>query len=168
MWFVQIKRSYTRNDEHILFCFPYAAGNAEIFEPFSRYVNSNTSVYAMQLPGNGRRFSEALSNDVCKILHQVEQEAASLMSGKTYSFLGHSNGGLFAFELASRFIAQNKPPVRIFIAAEAPPHIMDFKDDPIHSDDNEMVKVLRRYGGTRADILDNVDFRSLFLPIIRN
>ena len=41
----------------------------------------------MQLPGNGRRFSEALCNDVCKILDEVEREATSLMSGKQYSFL---------------------------------------------------------------------------------
>lgn len=102
MWFEQIKRGTGGDDEHILFCFPYAAGNAEVFVPFSHYVNSNTSVYAMQLPGNGRRFSEALCNDVCKILDEVEREATSLMSGKQYSFLGHSNGGLFAFELASR------------------------------------------------------------------
>lgn len=168
MWFEQIKRGTGGDDEHILFCFPYAAGNAEVFVPFSHYVNSNTSVYAMQLPGNGRRFSEALCNDVYKILDEVEREATSLMSGKPYSFLGHSNGGLFAFELASRFIAQDKPPARIFIAAEAPPHITDFKHDPMHSDDDEMAEVLRRYGGTQPDILDDVDFRSLFFPIIRN
>ena len=80
--------------------------------PFSHYVNSNTSVYAMQLPAMDAAFQRRCAMMSAKFWMRLN-EATSLMSGKQYSFLGHSNGGLFAFELASRFIAQDKPPARI-------------------------------------------------------
>lgn len=73
MWFNRIKSCPNRDDEHILFCFPYAAGKAEVFAPFSGYVNHNTCVYAMQLPGNGRRFWEVMCNNAMKIMDNVEQ-----------------------------------------------------------------------------------------------
>jgi len=73
-----------------------------------------------------------------------------------------------AVELANRFITQNKPLECIFIAAEAPPDITDFKRNPMQFNEHKIADVLRHYGGTPQDVLDDIDFRSVFFPIIRN
>ncbi|WP_350306569.1 thioesterase II family protein [Photorhabdus viridis] len=168
MWFEKLSHTQSGKTDHILFCFPYAGGSAEVFRGLSICLAKNIAVYALQLPGGGSRFGEALSRDMEKILQAVHGEMRHLINGSRFSLFGHSNGGLFAYELANRLNNENQSPANVFISAEAAPHITNFKEDPFYFSDAQLSELLVKYGGTHDEVISNEDFKAIFFPIIRN
>lgn len=168
MWFEKLSHIQSDKTDHILFCFPYAGGSAEVFRSLSNCLEKNILVYALQLPGCGSRFDEALSRDVENILQAVHEEMKRLINGKQFSLFGHSNGGLFAYELANRLNNENQSPANVFISAEAAPHITSFKEDPFNFSDTQLSELLVRYGGTHDEIISDEDLKAVFFPVIRN
>ena len=86
-----------------------------------------------------------------------------------YALYGHSMGSLLAYEcaLALPRVGQQAP-VSLFVSGRNAPSAQ-VRHDTLHTlEDAALIKALRaRYGTHGAGVLDDVELRELFLPIVR-
>ena len=81
-----------------LFCFAYAGGSAWIFRPWAKQLPANIEVYAIELPGRGKRLIEPALTDLDAIIQSLGPQILPLLD-MPFAFFGHSMGVLIAFEL---------------------------------------------------------------------
>lgn len=111
-----------------LFCFPYAGGVSEnVFAAWGRALPPAVEVLPVELPGRGRRASEA-----APAASSIRQFAEELVSGlelhssdaPPYALFGVCLGGIVAYEVARAAAKRGvRPPVALFVAAASAPHL---------------------------------------------
>ena len=85
-----------------------------------------------------------------------------------YALLGHSLGGIVAFEVTRLLVRSGGPlPTRLFVFAVRAPQLA--RREQIHDlpEDEFMDKVVR-FGGMPDEVLESEDLLSLVLPVVRN
>src|SRR5690606_38911365 len=106
----------------LLFCFPYAGGNAYIVRAWSGLLPTSTEVAGIQAPGKGSRLLEAPCTHVSELIDSILPALLPALEDKPFSFFGHSNGALFAFELSCTLQARGLPlPDQLLISASPAP-----------------------------------------------
>lgn len=154
-----------------LLCWPHAGGAAHVFQSWARALApSGIEVLAVELPGRGTRFSEALKTSWRDALDDVWPSLASAIDGGPFAFFGHSMGGTLAFEAARRLRAEGRPPPsHLFIAASAVPHRgYHHPRSPLHLlPDGALTEVLATLNGTPRELLENRELMELLLPVLR-
>lgn len=87
---------------------------------------------------------------------------------KPFAFFGHSLGAVVSFELARHLRKQfGVQPVRLFASAAPAPQTRP-RHRPIHALPHaEFLGELRRLAGTPEELLDNAEFMTFMLPILR-
>jgi surfactin synthase thioesterase subunit len=146
---------------------PHAGGSAHNYSDWAAYADPDVRVLGAQYPGRGARHSEPLPHDVRDLAGSLADELSS-HPGPIYVF-GHSLGALIGFELVWRLERQGQTVGTFFASACRAPHLPN--PHPIGSarmSDDELVAVLRRRGGTAAEILANAELRRLVLRIVRS
>lgn len=105
---------------------------------------------ALELPGRGLRFGEALHTDAASLVAQLASELqGTLDSASPYAFFGHSLGGLLAFELAHAMRRRGlEGPLALFLSGVSPPAENDVSGYRRAKADAELVAALRDYRGT--------------------
>ncbi|MFC5220491.1 thioesterase II family protein [Streptomyces coerulescens] len=150
-----------------LVCFPHAGGGASSYQDWVPSLSARAEVLVVQYPGREDRFGEppaatmeALADDIAAAL--------PLSAERPLVLFGHSMGSTVAFEVARR-IEHSCPGglARLCVSARPAPHAAPRSRVHLLPDD-ELVADLRALAGTSDTLLDNVDFRALFLPGIRN
>jgi medium-chain acyl-[acyl-carrier-protein] hydrolase len=100
----------------------------------------------------------------------VEYLAGSMTSDwhKPFAFLGHSMGGLVAFELARLMRRKHLPgPQHIFISAYGAPHLPKARP-PIHRLPDLLLRAeLLRLQGTPIEVLRDKELLRLWMPVLR-
>lgn len=123
-------------------------------------------VLSIELPGHGTRMKE---KPYTRLSPLVEALGTALVPeiDLPFAFFGHSMGALIAFELAHWLRKkQRQLPAHLFLSAKSCPS----GNDPvpgIGASDAELIRILRNYDGTPAEILENKELMELLLPIIR-
>ncbi|MCP3803417.1 alpha/beta fold hydrolase [Allokutzneria sp. A3M-2-11 16] len=148
-----------------LFCVPHAGGSARTFLAWQRTFPPEIRVRPLELAGRGRRTREPRQPTV----HQVAADLATLDPPPRYAILGHSMGGLIAYELALTLVSQGKPPPEfLVVAATRPPHLLSPVDQATLAElpDDELLDALAA-NGTIPPTLRNSPMRELFVPIVR-
>jgi surfactin synthase thioesterase subunit len=85
-----------------------------------------------------------------------------------YALLGHSLGGVVAFEVARRLVRSGfVMPARLCITGTAAPHIPR-RERIHHLPDDEFVEKVVSYGGVPPEVLESDELLSLVLPIVRS
>lgn len=165
VWF---KKTRARSRASLrLFCFPYAGGNAGIFDAWPALLPDGVEVFAVQAPGRANRFGEApigVLADKVSALHAAITPYLDL----PHVFLGHSNGALTAFELARRVEGAGNTNLRhLVISGKRAPHLP--RNLPLlHKlPDAELVEQLRELAATPTEILDRPEVLEVFLPMLR-
>lgn len=151
-----------------LFCFPYAGGNANVFADWHRHMEDNVEVVAIQPPGRGERFTEPPIGNLSRMVNELADAIVPFLE-KPFSLFGHSNGALVAFELAREMERRHHSfeIEHLFIAGNPAPQLRRF-DPALHDLPDEELKVkLRELNGTPAEILENSELLSFFLPVLR-
>lgn len=151
---------------HNLFCFPYAGGAAKSFIELAQALPADIALYAYEFPGRGMRFSDDLISNPLTLIEESYVDLVLKSRGKPFSLFGHSNGGLFAYALGQKLLAQEIRVQNIFISAEAPPHITELERDPLTFSDKEIKQLFYIYGGTTDELIEDPDFIALFAPIL--
>lgn len=150
-----------------LFCFPYAGGSAASFIQWQRAVHPQVSICAIQLPGRGERFHEAPYSCLSDLIAVLAREIHAL-DALPCAFLGHSLGGLLAFELARYQRRHGLPqPQHLFVSGCHAPQFQDLPSAFHSLDDDGLMERLRYYKGTPPDILAHRELMALLLPAIR-
>ena len=150
-----------------LFCFPYAGRGASVFADWSNYLPKGIELIAIQLPGRETRINELPFQSLSEMVDQIADE----ISGDAvlpYAFFGYSMGALVGFEVIRR-LRQLKiqQPVRLFVCCFRAPQLKD-RDPPIHLlPKPELIREIKRLGGTPDEVFDYPELVELLIPIIR-
>jgi acyl transferase domain-containing protein/surfactin synthase thioesterase subunit len=101
-----------------LFCFHDAGGSAALFDGWEDYFDPSViELITVELPGRGRRLNEAPITDTAVLLKEIVPAILPLLN-KPYAFLGHSMGGLVAFEIMHELRkADHRLPEVLFISS---------------------------------------------------
>ncbi|MEO0405787.1 MAG: alpha/beta fold hydrolase, partial [Cyanobacteria bacterium P01_A01_bin.135] len=149
-----------------LFCFPYAGGSSRIYWDWPQQL-PQVEVCLIELPGRGRRMADPPITQLSQLVPQLSQALLPWLD-RPFACFGHSLGALMAFEL-SHWLRQHQQPMpnHLWVSAARAPHLTS-PDPLIHGLPRaEFMVELRRYNGTPAAILENVELMDLMLPTLR-
>jgi len=151
-----------------LFCFSYAGGSAANYRAWHGELAPAIEVCAIQLPGRGARFSETPVSSMPALAQAVASEIARQDDGVPFYFLGHSLGGLLAFEV-TRYSQERglAVPEQLFVAGCAAPQLRGPSTDLHLLSDVDFLAALRDYGGTAPEVLGSEELMQLLLPMMR-
>lgn len=114
-WFVIPKPNPTASFR--LFCFHDAGGNSSLYHDWEKFLGQELEMVAVELPGRGRRLSETPHSDIESLIRDIKPALLPLLD-KPFMFLGHSMGGLVAFELTRELRREGLTlPSKLFISS---------------------------------------------------
>lgn len=150
------------------FCFPYSGGTAQVFRPFVGLLPGGSGVYAFELPGRGRRFTDPPLDSVSAMVKEALSGMVSLLGSVDCCFFGHSLGGILAFELARELRRQGLPmPKHLYVSGIRAPQVPRREDNAYDLPHDAFLGKLREMGGTPHEILENQEMLELVLPVLR-
>jgi surfactin synthase thioesterase subunit len=162
-WFLG---GYHEDAPYRLICFPHAGASAGNFLAWQPQFGKGADLWALELPGHGRRAGEALADDIDWLVDEVAEAVRPLLD-RPCVFLGHSLGALIAFELARRL---RDPRVERLVvsACRAPRHLPSPRVKALaEKDDTGFLEDVRGFSGLPEEIFADEDLLSYFLPIVR-
>lgn len=150
-----------------LFCFPYAGGSARAYRNWPDLLPPTIEVCAVELPGRGHRFSSPPRLCLDTLVQEM-LAALQPMFDRPWALFGHSLGAVLAYEVARRqAVGGGALPRRLFISGQRAPHRPDPKP-PLHRlPEDELLKEIRKLGGTPPEVFAQPELLDLFIPILR-
>lgn len=151
----------------LLLCFPHGGGSASTFNAWPQDLPAEVEVGALQLPGRGRRLSEAAATRIEQIVEPLLRLLEPVQPLPVALF-GHSLGAWVAFELARRLQAVGRSITHLFVAGQPSPDVPD-REAPIRDwpDGEFIAEVQRRYGPFPDEVLRDHEMMALVLPVLR-
>jgi surfactin synthase thioesterase subunit len=145
-----------------LIAFHHAGGNAGFFHPWAKHLERLDwlEFVAVQLPGRGRRLSEAPMQDLSALLQAVDDGVAPLLD-RPYVLFGFSMGAMLAFELALRQARRGRAPAALVLAGRGAPRTAAARPGAVSRD--ETLRRLRRLGGTDPALLEAGPFLEVYM-----
>ncbi|MBQ4844007.1 thioesterase [Pseudoalteromonas sp. MMG013] len=165
IWFLQRKQS--KPVKQNLFCFPYAGGSGQMYLDWDDKVPDGCQVFGVEFPGRGRRFSDPLQANITDLVDMLYANIKSKLT-RPFSFYGHSNGALVAYELAKKISRElGLTPKNLFISAKVAPQLGT--EYPLHKlSEDEFIEVLKDYKGTPELVFNNPELLEVYTPILRS
>lgn len=152
----------------LLAVFPYAGAGAGIFRAWGERLASSACVVVLRLPGRESRLSEPLVSHAESVARAIAPALAAHMTRPTVLY-GHSVGALLAYLVAHELQATGlAAPAVLVVAARPAPHLAPMRP-PVHVlGDDEFIRHVSRYGGTRLDTHEERELLKLYLPTLRS
>ncbi|KUJ69433.1 gramicidin dehydrogenase [Streptomyces albus subsp. albus] len=148
-----------------LFCFPYAGGNAASYRGLRRAAPGHLRVCPVELPGRGRRRGEEPLTSMGSLVASLADGLQDFLD-RPFALLGHSLGGLVAYELAAELRERGAPaPAHLFLSAVAAPQLTRTRR-PLRTAAEAKAELLAM-GGTPPEVLANEEIMTLALPVLR-
>ena len=164
-WFLQTKRNPQADIR--LFCFPYAGGGTPIFRNWPLHLPASIDLYAAQLPGRGARLNDPPFTNLMPLVEGLA-EAILPSLDKPFAFMGHSMGGMIAFEL-SRLLRDRYgiEPLQLFISGRRAPHVPETDSPTYDLPEDLFIEEVRRLNGTPREVLEHPELMEMMIPILR-
>jgi surfactin synthase thioesterase subunit len=167
-WISRFHPAVPGSDPRRLVCFPHAGGSASFYHPFSRALQPDIEVLAVQYPGRQERRAERPVSDLHELADQAAEALLPWVDGRT-AFFGHSMGAVVAYEVALRLKAEHGvAPERLFVSGRRAPSVHRPLPDPVHRrDDAGVIAELTRLSGTDAALLSDPEVVQMIMPAMR-
>jgi len=152
-----------------LICLPYAGGGTASYHRWRSAMPADIDLLPVSLPGHDGRLNEPLGTDLVILANELSDELHRHAIDRPFVLLGHSMGGLLAFEIARALRERGYAmPRMLVITGCRPPHTIIIKQ-PLHAlPDKELIDVLqKRYGGIPPAVRDSPELQALLLPALR-
>jgi medium-chain acyl-[acyl-carrier-protein] hydrolase len=95
-------------------------------------------------------------------------EAIDAVFDEPYAVFGHSMGALLAFELAREVRRRGRPaPTHLFVAGRHAPHLSSTAAPMHNAATADLIRELRKLGGTPEVVLADPDLLDVMLPLLR-
>ncbi len=152
-----------------LFCFSYAGGSSIIYEKWRKLLSPSIELIPIEYSGRGRRFTSPIYDNISEIVEDAFQSVKTHLDGTSFSFFGHSMGTIVAYELSHKLKQLDYPtPIHIFFSGRLAPHTINPYKTLHVLNDIEFKEELLKLGGTPLEALENKEWMSIFLPILRS
>ena len=155
-------------DDLPLFCLPHAGGGASAFRSWVDAV-PGAAVLPVQPPGREARLREEPHLRMETLAAELADVILAEADDEPFAVYGHSLGALIAFEAVREIRRRGGPdPVRLVVSGCSAPHL-ETEDGPkvTAMSDAEVVRMLRRLGGTPEWLLSDPDALQMILPPFR-
>jgi len=150
-----------------LVCFPHAGGSAAFFCRWRHHLPPGIELFAVQYPGRLDRVTDPCLDDMDLLAESVTAAVAPLLD-RPAALFGHSLGAAVAYEVARRLPGSGRRALeRLFVSGRAAPDRQDVTVVHLASDD-ALCEEIARLGGTRPEVLADLDLRRAFLPALRS
>ncbi|KUF17216.1 thioesterase II family protein [Streptomyces silvensis] len=150
-----------------LVCFPHAGGSPYFFRSWGKAL-PGVEVHSVCYPGRAHRIGEEVATDLTRMAGDIARELRPLPDGRPTLFFGHSMGAAVAYEVARAWQAEGARVSHLFASAARAPHLAQGSPEQVAAmDDEAVLALLARLGGTEAELLDNPAFLELVLPYVR-
>lgn len=136
-----------------LLCLPHAGAGASVYRAWGRGLPPHIGVCPVQPPGRERRQDEIPFTGVDPLAKVLAQEIITSVRSP-YAILGHSTGGLCAFEVTRELRALGVPmPEHLFVAGRPAPQVPVEVHNLADLSLEELARLLRELGGTPEELL---------------
>ncbi|MEU9987174.1 alpha/beta fold hydrolase [Streptomyces sp. NPDC048045] len=159
-WLSPLRRPAHRPEARIV-VIPHSGAGPNALLPLVKHVPAPFEVVGVTLPGRERRFAEEPEISPDDLLGGIAGELAALPALPTVLF-GHSLGGSIAVALS---VAQPGICSALVISAQLP--CGSQVERPREWDEDALLRVLQRGGGTPAEMLDDPAWRDHTLRLLR-
>ncbi|WP_060882399.1 thioesterase II family protein [Streptomyces caniscabiei] len=149
-----------------LLCLPHAGGSASAYHPMALALAPAADVLAAQYPGRQDRYAEPPSSSVRELAERIA-EAVSGSDDRPLALFGHSMGALVAYEVALALGTAGRPPVRLFVSGRRAPSTPRTGPRLHLGSDAELLRAVRRLGGTDGQVFEDEELVQLVLPALR-
>jgi medium-chain acyl-[acyl-carrier-protein] hydrolase len=151
-----------------LFVFPHAAGNAALYRPLRRFMPPAIDLCPVELPGRAARLGEPPIAEMNALMERLHHALQPLM-GVPFGFFGHSVGAWVAYEAARRLRSPDgRTAAHLFVSGRGSPDCASADPPPARQrSDHELLAVLKRFGGTPAEIMQRPELLVALLPALR-
>ncbi|WP_225851868.1 thioesterase II family protein [Micromonospora sp. AMSO12t] len=149
-----------------LYCLPHAGGSASAYRPWFGRLGP-VAVCPVQPPGRETRLREEPFTGVEALVGELA-EVVLTEDDRPWAVYGHSLGAVVGFELVREIRRRGGPdPVHLFVSASPAPATPDTDPQVTGLDDEQVVAMLRRLGGTPDWMLADPSVRRMILPPFR-
>lgn len=161
-------RTVSRDSEPTarLFCFPYAAGSANIYRHWHASLPEPVEVCAIQLPGRADRRDDRPFGRLLSLV-EVTANAITPLLDRPFAIFGHSMGALIAFELARLLERRGHVPALLMPAGRGAPDLPDPGPALHAAPERSLVDELMRLGGTSREMFADQERMARLIPIVR-
>lgn len=164
-WFIKLRN--TTQAKIRIFLFHYAGGSASAFHGWEKYFRPDIDVFAVQAPGRDSRFSESPISDMGVMTDCLLNEINHYLDIPCV-FVGHSMGGLIAYELARKLESMERGSIlHLVLSAVRAPFLPDVRPSIYNLPYEEIIEALKDYSKTSNEVLENPDVMQLFIPMLR-
>lgn len=149
-----------------LVCLPPAGGSAASFRRWTRHAPADVLVRPLVRDADARRTGRSLVEEAGALARGL----AATAGGSGYLLVGHSLGGLLAYETVRALVERSWPlPAAVVVLGTRPPHLSsaDYFAPVVALDDDGMLGALSLMGVVNPQLRDS-PLRSLFLPGLRS
>lgn len=142
-----------------LVCFPHAGAPGTFFSSWAQTLPAHVELVTVRYAP--RRPEELLTDLAARVARELTG-----LPRRPSALFGHSMGAVMAYETARSWERTGRTPLPLVVSGAPSPG--DHRPGDLHlRDEAELVVVLRRLGGTAAEILDDPELRAVWLPDIR-
>ncbi|MFJ9033478.1 thioesterase II family protein [Streptomyces sp. NPDC102274] len=150
-----------------LFVFHHAGGSHLPYRDWPGRFPAGWEVRPVDAPGRGLLAERPSIGDADRLVDHFRRELDAGLEGR-YALFGHSMGGLVAYELTRRLLAEGRtPPVWLGLSARGTPRPGGDGTRRHLLRDTELRRELAAMGGTPAAALEDPELWRLFGPAIR-
>ena len=153
----------------VLYCLPYAGGNAWSYRPLAGSAPPGLVVRGVDLPGHGRRAREPLCTSLEALADDVYAQLRAGIVDRRYALFGHSMGATLAYLCALRIRRDALPlPQALFLSGAAAPDAREACDLRRHLlPSREFLAMLTALGGVPPEIVQHQELVDYFEPLLR-
>jgi surfactin synthase thioesterase subunit len=160
----RLARLSPRSPAPRLLCVPHAGGRGESYRRWVSDAGEALEIWATELPGR-LTDGEPPLRDPAAAIAAIASDAAALLD-RPLAIFAHSMGALLAFEAVRTLERAGEAPTALFVSGCAAPHVPAARR-PQPRTDEQLVALLRRWGGTPVSLLRDPELLALALPPLR-
>jgi surfactin synthase thioesterase subunit len=144
-----VKLTASTHAKATLIWLAHSGGSAAFFQELSSLLPDSIECLAVEYPGRGRRFREALVSDFATIVEETASALAALPRKNPIILFGHSLGGRVGFEVCRRLraIGSQIQPTLLVVSACDPPHVERVLPLLCRLPDDQLVNALLELNG---------------------
>ncbi len=148
-----------------VFCFHDAGGSASLFNGWENLLdNATTELVLVEMPGRGRRMEETPYVDFQTFMRDIMPSIIPMLN-KPYIFLGHSMGGMVAYEIVRELRRRKLAlPETLYISSTSGLGAYEKKQVDYTLSDDELVQM---YPHLALSNVGDVEIQSLMINILR-